>query len=169
MLTVLELLALLGLVFWGFLLFDPRRRWPGASLSGPGSTSNRERVVAVVPARDEAAVLMETLPSLLEQDLEAFSVILVDDRSSDGTARVAQEVAAGTGRADRLRVVEVEDPEPSWSGKVHALAVGVDAADGDGADAPDWYLFTDADILHRVDSVRALLATAHRDGVIWSP
>ena len=162
--TVLELVAFLGLAFWGLLLLDPRRRWPRSSLAAPISAAAvGERVVAVVPARDEAAVLPETLPSLLRQDLDAFSVVLVDDRSSDGTARVAQEVALNSGRADRLRVVEVEAPDPDCSGKVRALAAGVAAVEEEGPDAPTWYLFTDADIHHHVHSVRALLATAHRD------
>jgi len=51
-------------------------------------------VVAVVPARDEAAILPETLPTLLAQEYPgAFSVVLVDDASTDGTAAVAAAVS----------------------------------------------------------------------------
>ena len=52
-------------------------------------------MVAVVPARDEAAILPVTLPGLLAQDYPGeFSVVLVDDASTDGTAATAAELAA---------------------------------------------------------------------------
>ena len=60
------------------------RRWPG--------------VVAVVPARNEAAVLPAALPTLLGQDYPgAFAVVLVDDDSSDGTSAVAAALGRAAG------------------------------------------------------------------------
>ena len=69
-------------------------------------------VVAVVPARNEAAMLPATLPALLGQDYPGpLSVILVDDGSTDGTAEVA--VTLGRGSARPLRVVAgTPTPEP---------------------------------------------------------
>ena len=59
-------------------------------------------MVAVVPARNEAAILPETLPTLLAQDYPGpFSVVLVDDASTDGTAAVAAAVSAGPVRPSR--------------------------------------------------------------------
>ena len=52
-------------------------------------------VVAVVPARDEAAVIGRSLASVMGQDYPGrFRVVLVDDASSDGTAAIARQVAA---------------------------------------------------------------------------
>ena len=56
-------------------------------------------MVAVIPARDEAAILPETLPSLLGQEYPGeLSVVLVDDGSSDGTAAVAEALGRDTRR-----------------------------------------------------------------------
>lgn len=179
--TLLEGLALLACGFWLLLSFDPRRRWPGdQTLPGPADASIGESVVVVVPARNEGLLLPRTLPALLEQPLPGLRVVLVDDDSTDGTARVAHEVAEAAGRADRLRVVKASPTPPGWSGKVWALACGVDAAIGADATAspqtsraadgrfgertttalPDWLLFTDADIHHEKGTVAALLARA---------
>ena len=77
-------------------------RLPGrADAPGPGSWPS---VVAVVPARDEAAILPETLPTLLAQDYPgAFSVVLVDDASTDGTAAVAAAVSTPASVAEAIR------------------------------------------------------------------
>ena len=165
----LEILSLATLSFWILLALDRSRAWPTelrlteeASLPPDGPAALPPSVVAVVPARDEASVLPETLPALLAQEDPELRVVLVDDASSDDTASVAQEVAQAAGLEDRLRVITAETTPAGWTGKVHALACGVAAArqafpEGEG---PDWILFTDADILHRPGSVRALLARA---------
>jgi hopene-associated glycosyltransferase HpnB len=69
-------------------------------------------VVAVVPARNEAATLPATLPALLGQDYPGpLSVILVDDGSTDGTAEVAATLGLGSGRPLRV-VAGTPPPEP---------------------------------------------------------
>jgi hopene-associated glycosyltransferase HpnB len=115
-------------------------------------------VVAVVPARDEAAVLPDTLPALLAQDYPGeFRVVLVDDASADGTGELAKGLADDGDRD--LTVVTGTGPPPGWTGKVAALAVGVAEAG-----EPDYLLFTDADIRHPRDSVRALVRAAGSGG-----
>jgi hopene-associated glycosyltransferase HpnB len=117
------------------------RGWPG--------------VVAVVPARNEAAVLPGTLPTLLAQDYPgAFAVVLVDDDSSDATA----EAAAALGRSGRLRIVSGRRTPPGWAGKVWAMQQGLHAA-GDAG----YILFTDADISYAPGVVAALVRAAEDD------
>jgi len=112
-------------------------------------------VVAVVPARNEAGVLPRSLPALLAQDYRGrFHVVLVDDRSSDGTADVARRVA-GSASARPLTVVAGSDPPHGWAGKVWAMSQGVAAAG-----EPEFFLFTDADVAHRPGSVSALVRAA---------
>lgn len=114
-------------------------------------------VVAVVPARDEAGILPETLPSLLRQDYPGeFRVVLVDDASTDGTSRIAEEIGRAGDRA--LVVVAGHGPPEGWTGKVAAMAVGARAAG-----EPDFLLFTDADIGHPPGSVTALVRAAVGD------
>ncbi|WP_460347408.1 glycosyltransferase [Actinoallomurus acanthiterrae] len=112
-------------------------------------------VVAVVPARDEAEVLPQTLPSLLTQRYPGrFRVVLVDDDSRDGTAAVAERIGRTSGSAE-LRVVRASGPPTGWAGKVWALAQGVRAAG-----EPEYLLFTDADIAYAPGTLARLVATA---------
>jgi hopene-associated glycosyltransferase HpnB len=109
-------------------------------------------VVAIVPARDEAEVLPHTLPTLLSQDYAGqFSVVLVDDESTDGTP----DVAARLDQAGRLKVISGSPPPPGWAGKVWAMGQGVQAA-GD----PEYLLFTDADISYAPGVLSKLVACA---------
>jgi hopene-associated glycosyltransferase HpnB len=111
-------------------------------------------VVAVVPARDEAAILPRTLPSLLAQDYPGeFAVLLVDDGSTDGTAGVAAALG-GAGLA-AVRVVPAGSPPAGWAGKVHAMATGLQAAG-----ECDYVLFTDADIGYAPGTLTALVGAA---------
>ncbi len=110
-------------------------------------------VVAVVPARDEASVLPQTLPTLLTQDYPgSLSIVLVDDESSDGTARVASELAAKLAPG-RLEVICGSPTPAGWAGKVWAMAQGVAAAG-----ETDYLLFTDADIGYAPATLRKLVA-----------
>lgn len=115
-------------------------------------------VVAIVPARDEAALIERTLGALLVQDYPgALAVVLVDDHSADGTAEIARRLAA---RAPRSLEVVAAPPLPAgWSGKLWALESGTRRA---AADAP-YLLLTDADILHAPDSFARLVAKAEGD------
>src|SRR5215831_11598634 len=51
-------------------------------------------VAVVVPARNEAPTIRQTLTSLLQQNYPgAFSIVVVDDHSDDGTGQIAQQAA----------------------------------------------------------------------------
>jgi hopene-associated glycosyltransferase HpnB len=113
-------------------------------------------VAAVVPARDEADVIVRSIGSLLAQDYPgALEVILVDDQSSDGTAAAAREAARALGAEDRLTVISGAPLPNGWTGKLWALAQGVDRA---GESAYVW--LTDADIAHDARNLRSLVARA---------
>jgi hopene-associated glycosyltransferase HpnB len=130
-------------------------------------------VVAVVPARNEADVLPLTLPSLLAQDYPGeFSVVLVDDGSTDGTTaaaialgrdatavgRGASVLGGGPAGEGPLRVVAGSPVPPGWAGKVWAMAQGTEAAG-----TCDFVLFTDADIAFTPDALAALVRAGQAD------
>jgi hopene-associated glycosyltransferase HpnB len=122
-------------------------------------------VAAVVPARNEAESLPGTLPALLAQDYPGpFRVFLVDDNSDDGTGALAAELgekAASDGGAP-LTVLRGRPRPDGWAGKVWAMAQGFAAAAGDGTagQAPQYVLFTDADIDWSPHALRDLVRGA---------
>lgn len=110
---------------------------------GPGA-----RVSLLIPARDEAATLPETLPLLLAQG--AHEVIVLDDSSTDATAQVARALGA--------RVIPGRPLPPGWSGKTWACHQLAEAADG------DLLVFTDADVRWQPGALAALAAELARTG-----
>ena len=114
------------------------------------------RVAVVVPARNEADVIGRVVLSLLEQDYQgALRIFVVDDHSTDGTASVVAQAAHD--RSDRVTVIPSAPLPAGWTGKMWALAQGVGRAD---EFSPEYFLFTDADIVHAPDSVGLLVAMA---------
>ncbi|MFF7972517.1 glycosyltransferase [Streptomyces sp. NPDC007905] len=133
--------------FWRTDVRLPPRRDPGEWPS----------VCVVVPARDEAAVLPASLPSLLAQDYPGRAeVFLVDDGSTDGTGELARELSRRHGGLP-LTVGSPGDPPAGWTGKLWAVRHGIGLA---RARAPEYLLLTDADIAHAPDSLRELVAAA---------
>ncbi|MET8684863.1 glycosyltransferase [Streptomyces sp. NPDC004732] len=118
-------------------------------------------VGVVVPARDEAAVLPLSLPSLLAQDYPGRAeVFLVDDGSSDGTGELARALAERHGGLP-LTVGSPGEPPAGWTGKLWAVRHGIGLA---RARDPEYLLLTDADIAHEPDSLRQLVAAAGSGG-----
>ncbi|MFE6689426.1 glycosyltransferase [Streptomyces sp. NPDC057743] len=115
-------------------------------------------VAVVVPARDEAAVLPASLPTLLAQKYPGRAeVFLIDDGSTDGTGALARALAADGGGLP-LTVASPGAPEPGWTGKLWAVRHGIALARE--RCAPEYLLLTDADIAHEPDSLRELVAAA---------
>ena len=113
-------------------------------------------VAVVVPARNEADVIGLSIHSLLEQDYAGrLDIFVVDDHSSDGTASVARKTAAH--EDERLTVISAMPLPPGWTGKMWALAQGVEQA---AKFHPAYFLFTDADIVHAPDSITSLVERA---------
>ncbi|HEV2253529.1 MAG TPA: glycosyltransferase [Streptosporangiaceae bacterium] len=128
-------------------------------------------VAAVIPARNEAAMLPVVLPALLGQDYPgALTVILVDDCSTDGTAGVAAALAPEPSRPGQpgraLRVLAGAPLPPGWAGKVWAMAQGLAHALAHApAEAREtgYVLFTDADIAWHQGALRDLVRAAEAD------
>ena len=120
----------------------------------PSAEKKWPQVSIVVPARNEEQGIEPAMRSLLALEYPNYQVIAVNDRSSDGTGRILDRIAATAGAG--MRVIHVTTLPAGWLGKTHAMACGVAEAAG------DWMLFTDADVVFRADTLRRALAFAEQ-------
>lgn len=123
---------LIGLLMWKHaqqlpclsqMLPQPRESWPSLTI--------------LVPARNEADTLPQSIRQRMTTNYPNLQVIIVNDRSEDQTGPIAETLA----QADsRIQVIHIRELPTGWLGKQHALYTGVQHATG------EWILFSDADV-----------------------
>src|SRR5690242_1204981 len=122
------------------------------------STAN-EGVSAVVPARNEEAMIAACVESLAVQK-EIKEILVIDDQSSDGTAEIVRGLS---NKYSNVRLLAATELPAGWVGKNNAVWIGARESRG------DWLLFTDADAVHATDSAaRALSIAAENDAALVS-
>jgi glycosyltransferase involved in cell wall biosynthesis len=151
----------------------------------PETADGEPRVTIIVPARNEEEHIRETLARLLALEYSNYEIIAVNDRSTDCTGQIMDEVACGADtlvrvsaepalqteanrnvRPTRLKVLHISELPSGWLGKTHAMWTATQHATG------DWLLFTDADVLFKPDSLRRAVAyavTEKADHVVLFP
>ena len=143
-------------VFWSLQPFDDDD-------SKPTPPSNWPAVTAIIPARNEAETIAQTISSLVQQNYPGkFSIIVVNDHSEDATAKLAQE-SANSNRTTTMQLTILDAPplQPGWTGKLSALNSGIESI----SDNPTYLWFTDADIVHAPDTLTRLVARAERNNL----
>lgn len=130
----------------------------------PAISGRVGRVSIIVPARNEEKSIAEALSRLLQLDYSDYEVIAVDDRSTDKTGDIMDEVASAAGKwsggrlsLPNLKVVHITELPPNWLGKAHAMWSAAKQATG------DWLLFTDADVMFRPDCLRRAVTYAEAE------
>ncbi len=162
--------SLLPLAIWAYLLFGRGWFWLCGERDDSAAVAAADRmrnepdawpsVVAIVPARDEADMIGASVGSLLRQDYPGpFSVVVVDDQSTDGTAAVASAAASAAHAVDRFKIVTGNGPPPGWTGKLSAMRQGLAEVEASAA-APEFVLFTDADIAYAPHVLSRLVVIA---------
>jgi chlorobactene glucosyltransferase len=111
-------------------------------------------VTIMIPAKDEGERIRACIESALDQDYPKFDVIAVDDRSTDNTGAVMDELAATHARLKVLHITE--PPAPGWTGKNNALHTAARHASG------EWLLFVDSDVVLERDALSAAMAVVLR-------
>ena len=184
----MEILAFLTLIIWLVLVFAWGNFWriwqsdaDNQSIPVPHTWP---RVTAIVPARNEAASIAQVVSALAQQDYPGdFSVIVVDDHSEDATAELARKAATESSAASRVQVISAPHLDPGWTGKLWALNAGIASCSaGNPACAtvatspensplsasaafPEFFWFTDADVVHSPDTLRRLVSRAQQDAL----
>jgi hopene-associated glycosyltransferase HpnB len=146
--------AVLTVLTWAYLALARGSFWRhrDAKPAASDEAGFRGGVVAVVPARNEAELIGPVVRSLLNQSV-AVPVLLVDDESTDGTAKVALCAAEKAGKAGALIVIQSKPLPAGWTGKLWSLHQGIERA---RALHPAWLLLADADVLHGPETVANL-------------
>lgn len=116
-------------------------KWPSVSI--------------IIPARNEEDALEKATRTKLESDYPHLEVIIVDDRSTDNTSRIADALAMEDSRVKTVHISELPD---GWLGKPYALMRGAEVAHG------DFLLFTDGDVSFSKDVIRKAVALCEDEG-----
>jgi hopene-associated glycosyltransferase HpnB len=173
---VLTIAGSAAVLIWLYLLFARGGFWRVASQFAPPPTRPADRhgprggeeiasrettgcgIVVIVPARNEAEVVGQSITSLLQNcGDQRVQIFLTDDGSTDRTSDVARAAAANSGAADGLTVIEGHPPPSGWLGKPWAMQQAIDHA---GKLQPRFFLLTDADIVHAPEDLTRLVSLA---------
>ncbi len=181
MLRLQMAIALISLGIWIYLLVGRGQFWrtdqqlaaqlTTESAAGSPELSAWPPIAIIIPARNEAELIAQTLSSLFEQDYPGdYQIYLVDDHSSDDTANIAIATAIVHNCCDRLQVIAAAALPDGWTGKLWALDQGIATATGHGLTdqrpesfLPEYFLLTDADIEHDRHNLKNLVLKARTE------
>jgi len=111
---------------------------------------SKPKVSIIVPARNEEGTILICLQSLLSQDYDNYEVIAIDDSSTDKTPSIISELSQ---KNHRLIAVKAPSRPEDWIGKNWACFQGYQKSSG------EILLFTDADTVHKTDSLSSAVNT----------
>ncbi len=133
-LSLITLTAILGIAIETSL--GIRKLTPLGDIT-PANDKDLPMVSVIIPALNEEENIENALQSVLALDYPHFEIIAVNDRSSDSTGSILDQMSQ---KDTRLQVLHIETLPPGWLGKNHAMYLAARKAAG------KYLLFTDADV-----------------------
>lgn len=153
---------LIGVAMLGWSLLQSMRMLRGhgqlPAPAGDASTTDWPLLDVVIPVKDEEAHIAACLESILAQDYPNKRILVVNDRSTDGTAAVVDAIRARHPEVRRIDIAEL--PEGCY-GKPHALSVAMRELTG------EWVAFVDSDFELRSDCLRTLVQHVRTQWLDW--
>jgi hopene-associated glycosyltransferase HpnB len=173
---MIDVLAGLAFAAWVYLFFLHHRFWHGGERlpREVPSLDSWPSVIAIVPARDEAVTIGDCVCALMAQNYAGdFSIIVVDDASSDGTNDIVRTLIAQNSGVTaqnselnhagatfhRAEIIPAPPLLDGWTGKLSALDAGLRRADS-RPNSSEYIWFTDADVVHPPETLSKLTAKA---------
>lgn len=144
----------LAWIFYGQMLIAGRRKMLLMKRPPHPIQGALPSVTILIPAKDEGERIRGCIASALEQDYPNLQVIAIDDRSTDNTGAVMDEMAAANPRLSVLHITQ--PPAPGWTGKNNALFNGAKEA------TADWLLFVDSDVFLEKDALTTAMSVVLR-------
>ncbi len=155
------ILALVALI-WASRHFEisraRREHIPLSATAYPGPPRQPPLVSVLIAAKDEEANIEPAVRTMLEQDYPNFEMIVINDRSTDRTPQILEQIKAEQPNG-RLQVIHIRELRDGWFGKNNAMREGIEQARG------EWLCFGDADC--RQVSTRTL-SMAVRHAIEWN-
>ncbi|MBR8830057.1 MAG: hypothetical protein N5P05_003286 [Chroococcopsis gigantea SAG 12.99] len=159
----LLIISIISLTIWIYLITGRGGFWLCDQKIDGENTSlvSYPSICAIIPARNEAEVLPVSLKSLLNQDYPGqFSLILIDDQSTDNTKEIAQKIEREASKDHQLEIISGQPLPSGWTGKLWAVKQGIEYAGKNIK--PDYLLLTDADIEHPPHNLQQLVSKAQK-------
>ncbi|MBP1942027.1 glycosyltransferase [Cytobacillus luteolus] len=155
---IITTLLILNVLFWAALLLEAVIGYRTiARLENIDIDTHFGPLVSViVAARDEEAAIVESLQSLFRQKYSAIEWIAVNDRSSDNTGQLLDNL---TKENLQLKVIHIKKLPQGWLGKNHALYQGYQQSKG------KYLLFTDADVIFHPETLSKALYFIQKQNV----
>jgi len=150
--TINVCIAILAAGFWvpmGILLVLKRKAIQVLASLTMEEPQPLPKVSVVIPARNEERNVEHALQSVLGLDYPGLEIMVVNDRSTDGTRDILEKLAKGD---QRLTLLNIGSLPEGWLGKTHALHMGAQQAQG------EFILFTDADIVFHPFALRKAMS-----------
>ena len=155
---ILEVLLGISFLLWFALAIFLMWCAIGVTILRPGQKGaipvRAPKVSIIVPARNEEDALPAAIESFIKLDYPDYEVIVVDDASTDGTGRIADEWSARPSGRAPVRVIHNRELPDGWTGKVHALSVAARVVTG------EWILATDADMVFHPEILKLAISLA---------
>lgn len=149
--------ALPGLIIWLIILLLPWRPWDTRESFDPGteihSRPDFSRLTILIPARNEADVITDTLQAIVNESPD-IRILLVDDQSTDQTVALARNIDSSS-----LTIFHGRPLPADWSGKLWALEQGYREV------SSDYVLLLDADISLLPGTIAALIAKLENENL----
>ncbi|MFA7129360.1 MAG: glycosyltransferase family 2 protein, partial [Sphaerochaeta sp.] len=142
MILFASLISILGL--WATLLSFSNRRYMERLKKATPQVEDILVTIAI-PARNEEANIVRCVSSLMQQSYKHIEILVLDDNSTDATAKLVEELALTDTRIHLLKGKPLQD---GWRGKLYGMQQLFEESKG------KYILYTDADTIHSPDSVQ---------------
>ena len=154
-----SVILILGCLYWLVSAYYTYRLIAGVQVLEdihPREPEKFPKVSLIVPACNEGRTIEAAMESRLNEDYPNLEIILMDDRSTDGTGDVVDRIARKYPQVKAIHITELPD---GWLGKIWAMQKGLELATG------DWLLFTDADVFFKKGTIRKAVSICEQDGI----